>query len=336
VIRILVTGAGALLGQGIIRALRNSSLDCTIIAVDPSPYAVGLYWADQADRVPMARSPEYLDVLERLLERERPDVLLVGTDTELPIISRHRQRLEDEYGCQVLVSDPRVIEIADDKWLTAEFLRSAGFPHPASSLPDQVEALLERVGFPLVVKPRRGARSVGVHRVETRGELDHAIAAVDDPVIQECVATDDEEYTAGVLVFPDSEVLSIVMQRHLRDGNTFRAFVKPFPELNAFVQRVAHTLAPWGPVNFQFRVDGQGIPKIFEINARFSGTTPLRARAGFNEVEMAVRYLLEGQRPQAPSVQQVCFLRYLDEVMVDLDAVDCGPATPAAPLSVAR
>jgi len=50
--KVLITGAGALLGQGIIRALRNSDLNATIIAVDPDPLAAGLYWADAAYLVP--------------------------------------------------------------------------------------------------------------------------------------------------------------------------------------------------------------------------------------------------------------------------------------------
>ena len=45
-LKILVTGAGALLGQGVIRAIRASKLNATVIAVDPSPLSAGLYWAD--------------------------------------------------------------------------------------------------------------------------------------------------------------------------------------------------------------------------------------------------------------------------------------------------
>ncbi len=48
-------------------------------------------------------------------------------------------------------------------------------------------------------------------------------------------------------------------------------------------------------MNFQFRLDRDGRPRPFEINARFSGTTPLRALAGFNEVEMALRHVLLGE-----------------------------------------
>jgi len=43
VIKVLVTGAGALLGQGIIRSLKWSTLDVEIVTVAPNPLSAGLY-----------------------------------------------------------------------------------------------------------------------------------------------------------------------------------------------------------------------------------------------------------------------------------------------------
>ena len=314
--KVLVTGAGALLGQGIIRSLRLSSLEAEIVAVDPSRYGVGLYWADRSRRIPLAADPAFMEALRGILTDERPDVLLVGTDPELPIIAPHRQSLRTELGVAAIVSDPRVVAIADDKYLTFRFLREHGLPYPDSALPDEADALVERVGYPLIVKPRIGARSLDVVRVDTPSELRSALAAVPGAMVQEHVSTAEEEYTAGVVSFPGQNGAAIVMRRHLRDGNTYRAFVVQEPELDDFVLNVARVLQPYGPVNFQFRLDA-GVPKIFEINARFSGTTPLRARAGFNEVEMAIRYVLSGTPIQQPVVQPVSFLRYWDELMLD-------------------
>jgi len=314
--KVLVTGAGALLGQGVIRALRASSLGAEIVAVDPSPLSAGLYWADRAHLVPLAKDPTYLDRLRAIVREERPDALLVGTDVELPVLAAARPELERDLGVKVLVSSPEVVAIADDKWMTAEFLRESGFPYPYSCLPGGERALIGRVGFPLVVKPRVGARSVGVHVVTGEAALARAVAEVDNPVIQECVATPDDEYTAGVVVCDGTSRASIVMRRDLRDGNTYRAWTGAYPELNAFVRGVADRLRPHGPVNFQLRLGRSG-PTIFEINARFSGTTPLRALAGFNEVEMLLRWLIEGTPVTQPAVREVVILRNWSETVVE-------------------
>ena len=313
--RVLVTGAGALLGQGIIASLRNSRLAAEVVAVDPSPLSAGLFWTERAHLVTMADDPQYRASVERVLRLEKPRVVLVGTDVELVFFARHQAALEAEFDTKIVVSSPEAVAIADDKWRTAEFLRQAGLDHAASALPGGEEALIERVGFPLVVKPRVGARSVGMSLVRNRDELARAVASVKGAVIQENLGSPDDEYTAGVIVFDGRAEASIVMRRDLRDGNTYRAYVGQYPELNAEMRKVAEALRPHGPVNFQFRLRGKR-PVIFEINCRFSGTTPLRALAGFNEVEMVIRRVVLGEPVRQPAVEDLVILRHWSETGV--------------------
>lgn len=315
--KVLVTGAGALLGQGIIKSLRASSLGPRVVAVDPSPLAAGLYWADAAYLVPLADDPHFLGRFREVLAAERPDAVLVGTDVELAVLAAHRGALEREFQTQILVSDPGVIATADDKWLTYQFLKRHRFDCPQSCLAGDEERLIDAVGFPLVVKPRVGARSVGVRVVYDRAGLSQALAVQPGAIVQECVGSSETEYTAGALHFAEGGSASIVMRRHLRDGNTYRAFVNDHAGLRALVCTWAERLGPHGPVNFQFRLDGDDRAKVFEINARFSGTTPLRARAGFNEVDMALRYLLRGEPIAQPRIKPMVVLRHWDETVVE-------------------
>lgn len=310
-----MTGAGALLGQGVIRTLKQSALETYVIAVDPSPLAAGLYWADEAHLVPTAKAPEYFDRIRALCRQVRPDAILIGTDVELDIFARYRAELESEFSCAVVVSSPRVVGIADDKYQTYLFLKEHGFPYPESCLPGEEDALIAQIGFPLIVKPRVGARSVGVHVVHDRTQLAQRLREVEGPVIQEYVATANEEYTAGAVCFDGQVDATIVMRRDLRDGNTYRAYVDAYPGLNAQVRTLAEQLAPHGPANFQFRLQA-GRAKIFEINARFSGTTPFRQRAGFNEVEHCLRRLVLQERPESPRIEPMVVLRYWTEMVV--------------------
>ena len=314
--KVMVTGAGALLGQGIIRSLKRSSLGAEIVSVDPSPLSAGLYWTDRRYRVPFASHPTYLDRMRELLDKERPDAVLVGTDVELALLAEHRAALEAQFSTSILVSDPRVVGIADDKYLTAEFMRQAGFAHPRSCLPGEEDQLIAEVGFPLIVKPRVGARSIGVSKVGNRAELARALEGRDGLVIQECVGTDQTEFTASALVFDGVCRATIVMRRDLRDGNTYRAFVDRSPALAETVRKLGETLQPYGPANFQFRLDAEGTVKVFEINARFSGTTPLRAHANFNEVEMCLRHILLGEPVQQPDIRDIVVLRHWSETVV--------------------
>jgi carbamoyl-phosphate synthase large subunit len=320
-VKVLVTGAGALLGQGIIRSLIHGSLAADVVAVDPSPLAVGLYWTARRHLVPLARDPSYAERLEAVLRLERPDAVLIGTDVELPIFAEHRQEWETRYSTRIVVSGPDAVRIADDKYLTARFLRARGFPAPESCLKGDEHDLAERVGFPLVVKPRTGARSVGVSVCHDPAQLERAVGEREDVVIQECVGSDNDEYTAGTLVFDGRCQASIVMRRELRDGNTYRAFVEPFEELDAQVRRIAEEFGAYGPANFQFRIDRDRRVNVFEINARFSGTTPFRMQAGMNEVEMVLRRVLYGEPLVQPRLRRLTILRSFTETAIPTDEV---------------
>ncbi len=333
--KVLVTGAGALIGQGVIKSLRMAAAPYHVVAVDPDPRAVGLYWADTSYLVPEVADPGYLPAVERILDRERPDAVLVGTDVELGVFALHRARLEAAYRTRVLVSSPEVVRIADDKWLTCQFLADQGLPHPRSALPGDVETLLRACDFPLVVKPRSGARSRGVEVVRDRRALDAAMARVADPVVQECVATDQDEYTSGVVTIDGRVHAVVTMRRDLRDGNTYRAYVEPRSGHDAFLADVARRLNGHGSLNFQFRV-ADGVPKIFEINARFSGTTPLRAYAGFNEVDALLRHLLRGEPIVRPELREVVILRYWDELVVAPDQLARISARQGCPAPAAE
>ena len=83
-----------------------------------------------------------------------------------------------------------------------------------------------------------------------------------------------------------------------------------WPQVRSACEKIAASLSPIAPVNIQCRVvDGDVIP--FEINPRFSGTTSLRAMAGYNQPDTLVRRDVFGQeiRP-AFSVSGNCDLAH--------------------------
>lgn len=329
-VRIAVTGGGALLGQGILRALKCSTLHTHTIVVDVNPLSAGLYWADESFLVPPAKSVNYLDSIRSLLDRTRPDIVLVGTDVELSPLAEARADLEREFGTRVLVSAPEVVAIADDKYKTANFFSAHGFPATASALVSNlqgVERLIAEYGFPLVVKPCVGARSSNVTVVHNRSALESAMLHVESGIVQECIGDDKHEYTASGLYFDGRCDAVIVMRRDLRDGNTYRAFTVRDSQLDSLVKKWTEALGPFGPANFQFRIDRSGVPKVFEINGRFSGTTPLRARAGFNEVEMCIRKVLWNEPIVQPKIRSVTFLRHWSETVIAPERTESvGPA----------
>jgi len=279
---------------------------------------------DKAVTIPLAKASDYLPRLEQVLEKENIDILLIGTDVELPILSTNQQRLEKTYNLRIVVSNERVIEIANDKWLTAKFLKDNGFPFPHSVMASNKEEVLKTFGddsYPLFAKPIDGARSKGIRTIYNHVDLKEVLQQPSNLVIQEFLPEQDGEFTAGCLVLNGKCKAIVVMKRDLRDGNTYRAYSYTENTFDDFLSSVAEKLGVEGPVNFQFRLRRKQ-PVIFEINARFSGTTPLRMMFGFNEVKATIDYYKRNIDAFSYQIQEGVIFRTWSDILISKNDID--------------
>lgn len=317
-----VTGVGSLIGQAIIKSLRQSGSVSIkkVIGFEYFKGTIGEYWVDETHILPDilkegVSQEEWLDVLLKLIKQLDIRYLFVGVDFELPILAIHREAIFQQTGCTVIVSDSGVVAIGNDKYKTSQFLYHNGLPYPLSLLPE--DDLI--VDFPCIVKPRYGYRSRDVYLVHTLRDLDEKIKNVNQPVIQEYIPDESSEYTCGVLFAEDKIISSIALRRKLLDGNTAQAeFRHDFPQaIYSLIHRVAERLRPFGPCNLQLRIDKEGVPKIFEINPRFSGTTYMRALFGLNEVERMILFLEGINNADPAQLHEGVVKRYHEEFLVE-------------------
>lgn len=316
---ILVTGAGALLGQGILRLLQVSDFSKKIFTADPDPRSTGHWLGDYAITIPKATDENYIEKIEEIVLQHKIDAILVGTDVELPIFSKNKTKFLKKFNCRVIISSEEVIEIANDKFLTAAFLEKNNFPYPFSVMANDKNSLVEiekKLGFPLFAKPFDGARSLGIKKIENHAELMEIYDPASNLVVQQFLSETEGEYTSGCTVVAGKCKAIVTLKRDLRDGNTYRAYVdKNTSKYDEFIIPIAEKLNPDGPVNFQFRIFN-GKPVIFEINGRFSGTTPLRHFFGYNEVEALLKYYLFGEDIIAPKLKKGIVMRAWSDLFV--------------------
>src|SRR5579875_2704735 len=200
---VLVTGAGALLGQGILRCLHFGNHPYHIITADPDYRAQGHCLGHKAYLIPMANDPAYMNAIEEIIAKEKVDALLVGTDIELPLFAAHKTQLEDRYPVKIVVSNTKVIDIANNKWLTAEFLKAHHFPYPLSALTTDKEAiafLQANSNYPFFAKPVDGARYKGIKIIHKEKELAEICSYPNNLVVQELLSEAEGEFTTGCMV----------------------------------------------------------------------------------------------------------------------------------------
>ena len=322
-VTLLVTGTGGPLGQSILKAIRQSTISCRVLGVDRNKFSVGTQWADEGFVLPDCSDREgYLAGLGEICAAECPQLIIPGSDSELRLLSQNAPALMSEFGVKVVASPPEVLAIALSKWETVRFLEQSGLNFPRTARmedEDEVEALINQVGFPLIAKPVNGAGSQHLFKVGSRREIVFIKSMKREMILQEYLQPDDEEYTVAVYTLKNGETAgAISMKRELAAGITYRAWVSQNPIVNEHAIAVVKALRPFGPCNVQLRLTARG-PVTFEINPRFSSTTSIRAHFGYNEVEMAIRDLVFNEPVSAPSVRRGAALRFWEEAYLDGD-----------------
>ena len=179
---------------------------------------------------------------------------------------------------------------------------------PRSFLPNK-NFFEKKISYPLVVKPRKGSTSKNIFVVKNIKQLKKAIKICQSPIIQEYLEGD--EYTCGSIFLKNKLISVICLRRFLKDGNTSIAFLENNFLLKNYISKITEILKPYGPMNFQLKFTKNG-PMIFEINPRFSGTTPIREKFGLNEYTAISKTLFSRQKFYY-KLKKGVVIKYLDE-----------------------
>lgn len=313
--RVLVTAVGGNIGQGVIKALRASTIPFEITGIDMHPLSAGFSFADHYFVVPRTAGHGFRIAFEKIIKKQRIEAVYVCSPSELSFFSQNRQALENKLNTKIFVNKRFVVEIGSDKQKTQEFLKENNFPFlktVSTSNKKSFQNFLKHSKYPIFLKPRLGFTSKNVFLAKNKKEALCFTALIPDLVAQEYA--DGEEYTASTLSNRDGKVKAlIVLKRDLNQGTTYRTELYQNKKIQHELIRIADALGSEGPCNFQFRLVKEK-PYIFEINPRFSGTTGIRYLYGFNDAELIFRNEVLGEAIHQPKFKKVITLRYWNEV----------------------
>jgi len=322
-INVLVLGVGGNVSQGILKALSNIKLPIHVVGGCISPYSSGLYTTDKALITPLADDPSFIPWLIRTCIAENIQVILSGAEPVLKVLSLHKKEISQQSGAIPLVCDPEVLSITNDKLMTCKWLERNRFNYPHYAASEDhlaIQKLKEDCSYPLIAKPRVGKGSHGIILLNSDSDL-AKLQSLEGYVIQEYVGTPETEYTVGCFCDRHYRVRqSLIFRRKLLQGTTYVAEIEDSKLIRDEAGRIVEKLRPMGPCNVQMRLSTDGRPVCFEINARFSGTIPIRAHFGFNDVESSLRhFVLNEDSLDAIPVKEGIALRYWNEIYIDVN-----------------
>ena len=225
--RIMVTGAGSGVGQAIIKALRLSDLSLKVIVADISPMNAGLYVGDEGLIIPRVESDEALESLVLVIIENHIDVVMVGSEFELEFFARHKTDIETRTGVLVFVSPLATVLMADNKYITAEFLRKNKKPYAQAMMPRDESAAIKQAqewGYPICVKSCTGTSSRNVNIVHEESQLLECFHATPDVMLQKVFAEPSSdlgaEYTCSIFKAADGAMFGPFMARRTVRGGT--------------------------------------------------------------------------------------------------------------------
>ena len=309
--KVLVVGSGPIrIGQGIefdyccvqgVWALKELGYESIIINNNPETVSTDF---DTADKLYFEAL--HIDDVMNVIKKERPYgvVLQLGGQTALNLAEGLAER-----GIRILGTSNHSIDLAEDREKFSALLEELEIPAPAGGAithADEAAAIVERLGYPLIVRPSFviGGRAMQVvySDDELYKYLKEAVSlSAEHPVLI-------DKYVEGVEfeidALGDGRDLLVpgVMQHIERTGvhsgdsiSVYPAYSLPHAVVDKAVEytrKISAALSVCGLMNVQYVYDGKEI-YVIEVNPRASRTVPILSKVtGVPMVKIAMAVML--------------------------------------------
>ena len=162
--KILIIGSGPIVigqaaefdysGTQACKALREEGYKVVLVNSNPATIMTDPEIADRTYVEPLT-----VEVLERIIEKERPDALLptLGGQTGLNLaVELYERGILQKYGVELIGANYEAIKRGEDRELFAETMEKIGLKVPPRAVVGSVEEGLkavEKIGFPVILRP---------------------------------------------------------------------------------------------------------------------------------------------------------------------------------------
>jgi carbamoyl-phosphate synthase large subunit len=349
---VLVIGSGPIVigqacefdysGTQAVKVLRREGLRVALVNSNPATIMTDPEFADRTYIEPL--DPQ---VLEQILERERPDALLptVGGQTALNLaVELARRGVLERLGVRLIGASQRAVEVGEDRRLFKEAMQRIGLEVPRSGFARslaEARQVLELTGLPAVVRPSFTLGGTGGGIVYNLADFEAVVARgielspVHEILIEESVLGWKEYELEVMRDRADNFVVICSIENfdpmgiHTGDSITVAPAQtlsdREYQAMRDAARRViAEVGVETGGSNIQFGVDPRtGRLVVIEMNPRVSRSSALASKAtGFPIAKiaalLAIGYHLDEIQNDITRVTPASFEPVLDYVVVKI------------------
>ena len=348
--RILVIGSGPIIigqaaefdysGTQATKALKEEGYEVILINSNPATIMTDPEFADRTYIEPV--TPEFVELI---LEREKPDAILptMGGQTALNVsMALAESKVLQRFGVELIGANERAIAIAEDRKLFADAMRRIGLAVAEGGIStsvDEAMTIVERTGFPAIIRPSFTLGGTGGGIAYNRAEFEDMVRhGLDESpthqILIERSVIGWKEFELEVMRDHDDNVVIVCsienldpMGVHTGDSIT----VAPAMTLtdreyqlmrDAAVAIIREVGVDAGGCNIQFAVNPRdGEMLVIEMNPRVSRSSALASKAtGFPiariGAKLAVGYRLDEIANDITKTTPASFEPVLDYVVV--------------------
>jgi len=351
--KVLVLGSGALKigeagefdysGSQALKALKEEGI--FTILINPNIATIQTS-EDLADKVYLL--PVNADFVERVIEQDRPDGILVGfggqTALNCALELADRCSLQ-KYGVQVLGTPIQTIRDTEDRQLFVERLREINVDTPRSQAVRSVEEakrVATEIGYPVMVRIAFALGGLGSGMCSNEAELTErakkAFAHSPQILIEEYlegwkeveyeVVRDEMDNCITVCNMENFDPLGIHTGESIVVAPSQTLNNVEYHRLRELSIRIIRHLKIVGECNIQFALDpNSSTYRVIEVNARLSRSSALASKAtgyplAYVAAKLALGYSLTELRNSVTQTTTACFEPALDYVVVKIPRWD--------------
>ena len=324
------------------KALKEEGYRVVLINSNPATIMTDPELADRTYVEPIT-----LDVVEKVIERERPDALLptMGGQTALnATMGLVKRGTLEKYGVTLIGASADAIHKAEDRDAFKQAMQRIGLRVPESGTAhnrDEAIRVLDRVGFPAIIRPSFTMGGTGGNIAYNREEFEKLIewALAMSPVGQVLIERSLigwKEYELEVMRDLRDNVVIVCpienldpMGVHTGDSITVAPAMtltdKEYQRMRDAARRIIREIGvETGGSNIQFGIDpNNGEMVVIEMNPRVSRSSALASKAtGFPiakiAAKLAVGYTLDEITNDITGVTKASFEPTIDYVVVKI------------------